>query len=318
MDPAVGPMNVHRSNRAYFAALHADPYGFENSAYHWRGEDQFLAVLGPFYLIVGLGTLSLGQMGLIAPLNLASVYVFGASAVLELLGKVLCAYLVRNWNVKINYVRKLGLRPWRKLSAFIIPFFVTAGDGLFTDTVFLFCLSQFKTMAMEWHYIRRRVFLLRYAFVAWDRLEDRPYTLRYGLLEDILRFLVYIPFMVLAPNPIITLIPNLINEFGDGLAEPVGIRFGRHAYKTRALWYNGRFWNGAFQRTLEDSAMVFLATQVILVWHYPIFSPLQLAVALVAMPWLMTLAEAVSPHTADGPLLALVGCSFLLALQSLV
>ena len=72
--------------------------------------------------------------------------------------------------------------------------------------------------------------------MSWDRIEDRPYTLRYDMLEDILRFAVYFPFIILfGKASVIIMIPNLINEFGDGLAEPIGIKFGRHKYRVRSL-----------------------------------------------------------------------------------
>ena len=55
------------------------------------------------------------------------------------------------------------------------------------------------------------------------------------------------------------LIPLIVNGIGDGLAEPIGIRFGKHRYKARALWYEGRLCSGTFHRTLEGSACVFFS-----------------------------------------------------------
>jgi hypothetical protein len=43
-----------------------------------------------------------------------------------------------------------------------------------------------------------------------------------------------------------------------------------------------------------------------------------LTVALICLPILMTVAEAISPHTADGPLIGLLGCSFLWALPMMI
>ncbi len=244
---------------------------------------------------------------------MTTYYVFLFAVFIELLGKVVCAYIVRNYKVKINYVRKLALRPWRKLKIYIISlFFVIDSSGTIAAIMMLFCLDQMKTILTEWNVIRRRIPILAYAFVAWDRLEDRPYTLRYDMLEDILRFAVYLPFiLIFGKASIIIMIPNLINEFGDGLAEPVGIRFGRHKYKAKALWHDGKFWNGEFQRSLEGSAMVFLTSIIVLFAYQDLFSVSQLVVAFLLIPITMTLAEAFSPHTNDGPFLAFVGCSLL-------
>ena len=53
------------------------------------------------------------------------------------------------------------------------------------------------------------------------------------------------------------LIPLIVNGLGDGLAEPIGIRFGKHKYRARALWYGGRMCSGNFHRTSEGSLCFF-------------------------------------------------------------
>jgi len=98
------------------------------------------------------------------------------------------------------------------------------------------------------------------------------------------------------------LYPILINGIGDGLAEPVGVRFGRHPYQTKAL-----FTRKKYVRTLEGSACVFLASIAILIYFHALFTPGQLVAALIILPLVMTLAEAFSPHTWDTPFLFLVG-----------
>jgi len=116
----------------------------------------------------------------------------------------------------------------------------------------------------------------------------------YDRLEDVLRFLIYLPFMALfGAYSIVVLIPNLVNGFGDGLAEPVGIRLGKHPYRTRALWHGSKFWSGVYERTWERSATVFMVT---------------IGRALV-------LHGELHGHSADGPLIALVGCSTLWCVQ---
>jgi len=312
------PMEIHEDLDKYFRVLHEDPYGLENPDYDWKGENWFVAVAGPVYLLIAAGMVLASSEGLIPTLSLPAFIFFIAAAVFELLGKIFCAHLVLRYNIRINFVRKLGLRPWRKLQAFIIPFFFVTGDKILIDTMFLFSLGQLKTIATEWNVIRRQVPIFRFAFVSWDRLEDRPYSMRYDMIEDALRFLIYIPFIALVENKIVTLIPQLVNEFGDGLAEPVGLRFGKHRYKTKAIWYDGKFWNGEYHRSIEGSAMVFLVTLAVILWFSAAFTMPQLMLALLLLPAILTIAEAISPHTADGPLIGLLGCSFLWALPLLI
>lgn len=316
--PPSRPMDIHDDLDKYFKTLHADPYGLENSNYDWSGEDRFVVVTGIAYLILALGMIFASSEGWIPTLSLPAFKFFIAAAVFELLGKLFCSHLVLKYNIRINFVRKLGLRPWRKLQAFVIPFMFVEGDKILFDTAFLFSLQQLKTIFTEWNVIRRQVPIFRFAFVSWDRLEDRPYSMRYDMIEDVLRFLIYMPFIAIVDNKIITLIPQLVNEFGDGLAEPVGLRFGKHRYKTKAIWHDGKFWNGEYHRSLEGSAMVFLVTVLALLWYSAYFTMPQLTIALICLPILMTVAEAISPHTADGPLIGLLGCSFLWALPMLI
>ena len=305
------PMAIHDDLDEYFRVLHDDPYGLKNPSYDWSGEDRFVAVAGTSYLLIAAGMFFASSEGLIPTLSLPAFLFFLAASVFELVGKIFCSHLVLRYNIRINFVRKLGLRPWRKLQAFVIPFFFVTGDQILIDTMFLFSLGQIKTVITEWNVIRRQVPIFRFAFVSWDRLEDRPYSMRYDMIEDVLRFLIYIPFIALVEQKIVTLIPQLVNEFGDGLAEPVGLRFGKHRYKTKALWYNGKFWNGEYHRSLEGSAMVFLVSVAVLLWFSAAFTMPQLMLALLLLPVMLTIAEAISPHTADGPLIGLLGCSFL-------
>ncbi len=306
-------MKVHSSRAKYFATLRRDPYGFKNPNYNWKGENKFVLISSLFYLS-GISLFLLFEQYYDVCLVTDTVYyVFLFAVLIELLGKIIFSYLIQNWHIKINYIRKLAIRPWRKLKIYVISlFFLVGGMGTIPVIFMLFCLDQMKTILTEWNVIRRHVPIFAYAFVSWDRLEDRPYTLRYDMMEDLLRFMVYFPFIILfGKASIIIMIPNLINEFGDGLAEPVGIRFGKHKYRAKALWYKGKFWNGDFQRSLEGSAMVFIVSIIVLIAYQALFSTNQLIILLLFMPVLMTLAEAYSPHTNDGPLLALVGCSFL-------
>jgi dolichol kinase len=104
-------------------------------------------------------------------------------------------------------------------------------------------------------------------------------------------------------------IPILIGGIGDGLAEPVGVRFGKRTYQVPAL-VSGR----SYERTLEGSACVFLTSVVVVLAFHAMFTAPQLMVALAAVPLLMTLAEARAPHTWDQPFLFLTGSLALLGI----
>jgi phytol kinase len=311
-------MEVHRSREAYFNHLERDPYGFENPAYNWVSDTRFALVTAAFYVLVLVVTGGLVRSSVLAPFNPASLAYFGVAFALLLVGKCFFSWLVLRWKVKINYVRKLGLRPWKKLIAFVVPLLITRGSSVITDWIVLFSVQSLCGLLTDSYFFRRRSKILAYAYVSWDRIEDRPYSMRYDQIEDLLRFAIYLPFMLLfGEMSAIILIPNLVNQFGDGLAEPVGIRFGKHSYRARAIWYDGKFWSGNFVRTVEGSAAVLVVTLVVLLFYSSFFTPTQYVVTLIALPILMTLAEAVSPHTADGPLIALCGCSFLAVVQLL-
>ncbi len=84
----------------------------------------------------------------------------------------------------------------------------------------------------------------------------------------------------------------LINGFGDGLAEPVDIRFGRLKYKTYALFSKRKY-----VRTVEGSACVFITSIIAILMFQSSFNPGQFIWALITIPIAMTLAEAFAPHT---------------------
>ncbi|HIA00387.1 MAG TPA: hypothetical protein EYN66_00475 [Myxococcales bacterium] len=310
------PMAVHASREIYFRHLKQDPYGFNNPAYNWSQDTRFALVVGAFYSLVLITVFALANASLIPAFNPITLGLFVFALVGLLIGKCFFSWLVLRWNIKINYVRKLGLRPWKKLIAFVVPLLITKGSTVVTDWIVLFSIQALTGLATEAYWFRRRVPFFAYAYVSWDRLEDRPYSMRYDQLEDFFRFLIYLPFMILfGKSSMIVLIPNLVNQFGDGLAEPVGIRFGKHTYRARAIWYDGKFWAGNFVRSLEGSAAVLLVTLLILAFYSAYFTPTQYIITLVVLPPLMALAEAISPHTGDGPMIALVGCVFLWAVQ---
>ena len=139
-----------------------------------------------------------------------------------------------------------------------------------------------------------------------------------------MRFAVYYPITPFiaaqGKSMAIIYIPQTINSIGDGLAEPIGIRFGKHKYKTFALFFDGKWFNGSFTRSVEGSLCVLIVTAAVISVEFGlgVFSGAQYLYLMTTMPFYMTIAEAFAPHTNDGPFLALVGCSILLAGYELI
>ena len=120
-----------------------------------------------------------------------------------------------------------------------------------------------------------------------------------------MRFAIYFPFKLLVADFVgskaIIFIPIIVNNIGDGLAEPVGVAFGRHKYTTTALYHKGKFFQSKFTRSYEGSSCVFLATVFAVGICYNEFTKTQFWITVTILPFLMAVAEAKAPHTNDGP-----------------
>ena len=206
--------------------------------------------------------------------------------------------VVKYKHVKVNYARKIN-----HFAIFFTPmllknFFPYERTGI---TLLLGSIFMLLSLLIFINPIRQRVSILATMFLSFDRPEDRPHTLLWLTTQFMASYVVLaiVVFYLAKYNAVELLyIPILINGIGDGLAEPVGIRFGKHHYQTRALFSRKKY-----TRSLEGSACVFITSILVVYYsHYP-FTDLQFVVAITAIPILMTLAEAFSPHTWDSPLL---------------
>lgn len=153
--------------------------------------------------------------------------------------------------------------------------------------------------------VRGRIATIAIAFSSFDRPEDRPNTLLWFASQAILGYIVLVPAAVLFNHyHMIKLlsISILITVFGDGLAEPIGIRFGKHKYTTYSIFPLKKY-----DRSLEGSLTVFITGIIVLFLFKSSFNHTQFLIALAAIPIAMTITEAVSPHTLDNPLLVTVG-----------
>ena len=217
------------------------------------------------------------------------------------------AYALGRWvqrrGVRVNYTRKIlhFLLFFVPLSlAPLLPFQGSTFTVLTSGLVFLGSILVLSAP------LRSRSSFLATAYSAFDRPEDRPYTLLWLSTQILATYAVLVAviwWLDQYGKTQLVFISVLVAAIGDGLAEPVGVRFGRHTYRTRAL-----FTDRSYTRSLEGSACV-LASGIlaVLVMRSQFDSEAQFLIALVLVPVLMTLAEAWSPHTWDGPFLYGVG-----------
>lgn len=210
--------------------------------------------------------------------------------------------LVIHKNFRVNYTRKIN-----HFLLFFIPIFLNRGY-IHEEAFWLYAIGAVLAVAKFVFYvkpIRDRVPFIKTMFASFDRPEDRPYTLLWIVTQTSAGYLVLLPASLLFAYYdlfYLVTIPILIYGIGDGLAEPVGVRFGKHHYSAYAL-----FTRRGYTRSLEGSAAVFVTSLVVVAFFHQYFEPRQLVVALLAVPVIMTLVEALSPHTWDAPTMFFAG-----------
>ena len=204
--------------------------------------------------------------------------------------------LVVKLNWKVNYTRKINhffvfFLPY--INKLIFPF----EESFYTQIII--SIVGLLTLAIYLKPLREKVYIIQLMFAAFDRPEDRPYTLKWLFTQYLATYLVAVPlWLVFSKIGHTEAIPMiiLINAIGDGLAEPIGITWGKHKYKVKAL-----FTNREYTRSIEGSACVFFSSLIILLFFHNSFTSLQFIFALLFVPITATLVEAKSPHTWDSP-----------------
>jgi phytol kinase len=220
----------------------------------------------------------------------------------------ICGICVTKYNVKVNYTRKII-----HMTYFFIPYLldkllIDFNKNVYTElwNMWLILFSLFVIIEP----IRNKFRIIQFLFSGIDRPEDRPYTLLWLSTQLIISLFVIIPMGAVFKhidrgNWIF--IPIFINGLGDGLAEPVGIRFGKHKYKTKALCTNKEY-----NRSYEGSFCVFFFSVVSILIFLNDFKTIELIFCLILMPILCTIAEAYSPHTWDSAFIYGISCLILL------
>jgi dolichol kinase len=223
------------------------------------------------------------------------------TAVLFVAAWLLGLWVVRG-GIRVNYTRKI-----QHFILFFLPMvlatYIPFTPSLFT--VFGSGLVFLASLALYVQPLRSRSAFLATAFASFDRPEDRPYTLLWLSTQILATYVVLVLMLVWLERyekSILIYITVLVAGIGDGLAEPVGVRFGRHTYRTRAL-----FTDRLYTRSLEGSACVLASGFLAVFLLRAELDPAQFVLALAIIPLAMTLAEAWSPHTWDGPFLYLAG-----------
>ncbi len=212
------------------------------------------------------------------------------------------SYLVKEGKLKVNYSRKVvhfthilsTLFINRTFFNYSIEYFVISGT-----------ISLAESLIMV-EPIRKRVRLVAFIFLSYDRPEDRPHTVRLAATQVLGMNVALIGVAYLYSLSGLALdllaLPLIITAFGDGLAEPVGVRFGKRKYQTKDL-----FGDRVYTRSYEGSSMVFLSSIAASASFSYLFHMNELICVFAVLPLLMTITEAYSPHTWDNPFLYLIG-----------
>ncbi|OQR99528.1 hypothetical protein THRCLA_06491 [Thraustotheca clavata] len=194
---------------------------------------------------------------------------------------------------KVNYTRKL-----QHFAAFTVPLLFNSYDNsllalawgdFYILLCFLLLIKPFRESSK----------FLMLQFNSFDRPEDRPHTLKWIVAGNIAPgMLLIIFFQCLIESDLVYLI-IFITAIGDGLAEPIGIRYGQHKYET-----HGCFSARLYVRSWEGSACIFLTAMALPAMQYADFDNFnQVVAAMLILPPTMAYAEAVAPHTIDTPIL---------------
>lgn len=221
---------------------------------------------------------------------------------------VVTGWMVVRFGVKTNYTRKIN-----HFALMVIPFGLgavlpyKATPLTISVTLFVFVATTLVFLVP----VRRRFAIVEMAFASVDRPEDRPHTLSWIVSQAIASYAVLVAiFLILSDweHAELIAIVLIVTGVGDGLAEPVGVRFGKHRYGVPSLAKGRRY-----DRSVEGSACVFVVALITIYFVGGHVTPPQWWGLIVAIPTVMTVAEAVSPHSWDAPILYASGGATIVA-----
>jgi dolichol kinase len=216
--------------------------------------------------------------------------------------------IVEKTRMKVNYSRKIN--------HFFLFFSQIYISGIFGNSTldFLGGVIAVALLALSYNkYSRTKLWsplsgFLSICFKSFDRPEDRPCTLKWLLLQYAGSYAIVIPAMLIFRKlgwQEFAYIPLLVNAIGDGLAEPVGITWGKNnRYSVKPIFWNK---DKEYYRSWAGSGCVYFCGLLIIFFHSELFAQNQFWAAMLFIPAMTTVAEAKSPHTVDSPLILLVG-----------
>ena len=223
--------------------------------------------------------------------------------------QLLCGIAVQKYNVKVNYTRKV-----MHIFYFVVPQLLDTELLPFEKNIFTEAwniLIVFLVLSATLQPLRSRFKLFQLLFKAIDRPEDQPYTVFWFISQLFVSIVIISGFSILYQYLDIEhmiFIPLIILIVGDGLAEPVGTKWGVHKYNVKGFLVNRNY-----TRSVEGSLCVVIASIGSIFIYYDEFNKNSISFTLILLPLLETLTEAKAPHTWDNPLILLVGYIILLA-----
>ena len=221
---------------------------------------------------------------------------------------ILNGFLKKKYKIKVNYTRKIN-----HIFIWSFPFIIDRLINIDENIISILWNIWFSFFGLTLWMKKTRDLdctnLLNLSYETIDRPEDRPNTLKWITYQRISIALVLIPFSFLWTKwetSYFIIISLVILTFGDGLAEPIGIRFGKHKYKVKGIGTDK-----IYTRSLEGSSMVYLVSIIIIIIFNDYFKKIEFIINLILIPLLTTIVEAISPHTLDNPLIFLTSASIL-------
>jgi len=218
----------------------------------------------------------------------------------------------KNTWFKVNYTRKI-----QHFAAYATPILVKS--PFIRENWLTVCWGDMATLLgflIVIKPIRECSAFFMMQFNAFDRPEDRPFTLKWIVLGDIvpgmvvlaLFYVVFGPYHLSHGHPVTGLcyIFAMVAGLGDGLAEPVGVYTGTHKYEVGALCAGEEV--RKYQRSMEGSCCVAWWTYLFVIQKWYLFpNATAFWLTWIVLPPLMAWSEARSPHTMDTPFIFLVG-----------
>ena len=140
------------------------------------------------------------------------------------------------------------------------------------------------------------------------RTRDEPHGTFFVFLPLITgQIALYISLIFI--NPVFAKIAFCSMGFGDGLAEPIGTKFGKHKYKVKDI-----LWKTENTKSLQGSAAVLIVSflaSIIILYVYQSFSYIQIIYLSILYSIFISFIEGISPRGLDNFLIIILGTLFL-------